>query len=76
MNNLKLKKIDLSKRDQCEHPDIRANKIYLVNYDGNWILGNFSREWYGWNFDWFGTAYAGLQLDCFKQIYELKTKLT
>jgi len=49
--SITLKKIDLSKRIVCEHPDIKSNKNYLVKYDGNFYTGRFYRVWYGWNFD-------------------------
>lgn len=31
-------------------PNIDPNKLYLVNYGGTWLLGMFSRHWFGWNF--------------------------
>jgi len=58
-----VRQIDLSKRDGCEHPDIKATWSYLVKVDGMWILGMFTREWYGWNFVWPVAAMCGYQID-------------
>ena len=70
-----LKKVDLSKANGCEHPDIDPNKkylvIYVVNNIDNEIIGTFNRQWYGWNFYWFGMSYAGLQLNSFDEIWEI-----
>jgi len=44
-----------------DHPDISSKKTYLVKIDGKFFLGKFSRQWYGWNFDDWGTS--GIQLD-------------
>lgn len=72
---IKLKKIDLSKRgkgeDTCRHPDINPTKCYIVKYDDAEMIGHFEEEWYGWNFDWFGSSYAGLQLDCLDEVWEI-----
>ena len=69
-----LKKIDLRKADECEHPDISSKKNYLVVYNGNKIIGKFSRVWYGWSFDYFWSAVAGIQLDSLTEIYEIYYK--
>lgn len=53
--------IDLSKRDGCEHPDIRPQQLYMAKFDGQWAVGYFGRQWYGWNFQ--GFYDAGAQLD-------------
>ena len=68
---IKLKKIDLSKRDDCNHPDISGKKQYLVAYDGKKIIGYFSKQWYGWTFNWFWSAVAGIQLDGLTEVYEI-----
>lgn len=75
---LKLKKIDLSKmgrkggnKEDCDHKGISANKTYMVKYEGEMLVGNFEREWYGWNFCWFGMTYCGLQLDCLDEVWEV-----
>ena len=58
---MKLKKINLNKCDEHNHPDIRVGRYYLAKIGGELFAGKFSREWYGLNFDgWYG---VGLQLD-------------
>lgn len=66
-----LTKIDLNKRDDCDHPDISAREQYLVKIGRGWFAGKFSRQWYGWNFDNWGTT--GIQLDSFqvKEIWRI-----
>jgi hypothetical protein len=71
IRTVKLRKIDLSKADGCKHPDIQRTKKYLVNYDGAEIIGDFDKQWYGWNFNWFGSCYAGLQLDALNEVWEI-----
>ncbi|MBI2045476.1 hypothetical protein HYT23_05435 [Candidatus Pacearchaeota archaeon] len=40
----RLKKIDLSKIVDCNHPDIEEEKnYYLAKIDGRWYAGTFSR---------------------------------
>lgn len=60
---LKFKKINLQKREGSNHPDISSKAEYLVIYDKKKIIGNFDKQWYGWNFNWFWSAIAGIQLD-------------
>lgn len=72
MNIKIIKQIDLTKRNGNKHDDIDASKNYFVNYDGNWIYGKFNKQWYGWSFGWFGMIYAGLKLDSFKEVWEVK----
>lgn len=66
-----LKKLDLSKREGCEHPDIKSTKQYLVKYDGSFYAGTFSRQWYGWNFNGIYGAGAQLDYDDWQEIYEI-----
>ena len=68
---ISLKKIDLSKRVECEHPDIKSDKFYLVKFDGKFYAGKFYRVWYGWNFSGIYDAGAQLNYDGFKEIYEI-----
>ncbi len=78
---VKLKKINLEKRcgnDNCDHPDIKKNKFYLAKLMGSeksyWVAGQFSKEWYGWNF---ASVYdAGLQLndDSWLELYEIQER--
>jgi len=56
------KELDLSLAVKHEHPDIKAGPQYLCQIDGKWFMGEFSREWYGWNFEgWLNDS--GLQFD-------------
>jgi hypothetical protein len=71
VRTMRLESIDLRKSKGCEHPDISSKKRYLVVYSGEEIIGTFDRQWYGWSFSWFGSAYAGLQLDSFDEVWEI-----
>ena len=60
----KVKKLDMSKANGHNHPDIKPNKgLYLCGFTGGygWHIGRFSKQWYGLNFD--GIYDAGLQFD-------------
>lgn len=61
MNNPTLIPIDLSKRDKCQHPDIKEDTQYLVLIEGKYYADTFTLQWYGWNFN--GVYDAGFQLD-------------
>jgi hypothetical protein len=71
----KLKKIDLNKREGCQHPDILSykHKQYLAYIDKDWCAGTFTLQWYGWNFRRNYDATCGVQLDDsgFKELYEI-----
>jgi len=71
---ISLKKIDLSKCNDCEHPDIKTSKSYLVKYDGNFYAGQFYRVWYGWNFNGIYPAGAQLSYDGWQEIYEISQR--
>jgi hypothetical protein len=61
--NLKLKELPLlgkenlpySQRlmteEEKKRKDIEKGKLYLVNYDGIWLIGRFTMVWYGWYFN-------------------------
>lgn len=57
----KLIPVDLSKVENCDHPDISTRKNYLAVIYGGYFSGKFSREWYGLSFNNWGTS--GIQLD-------------
>ena len=67
-----IKEVKLQKNN-CQNKEIKLGACYLVNYGGNWILGQFNKQWYGWNFNWFGTTYAGLQLNALSRVYEIES---
>ena len=48
---------------------IDPQKHYLAMIYGEWYLGKFHREWYGWSFDgWVNNSY---QLDSIEDLYEV-----
>lgn len=67
---MKLIPVDLSKRERCEHPDIKPKKWYLARCDdGALCAGRFYRVWYGWNLD--ARYDAGVQLDWITELWEI-----
>lgn len=52
-----------SSKDDRIDPDAQ----YLAKIYGTWYLGSFSEQWYGWNFDNWGTS--GMQLDSIEDLY-------
>jgi hypothetical protein len=47
-----LKRIDLSKQANCDHPDIKTYPTqYLAKIFGRWHAGSFTRQWFGLLFD-------------------------
>lgn len=63
------KRIDLKKADGCNHPDITERGRYRVKIYGQWHVGTFSRQWYGWSFDNWGTS--GIQLDSIQEVWKV-----
>ena len=60
---MRLVEIDLSKGDKHEHPDLKEDgTYYLVDWDGQLLIGRFGRQWYGLVFRWFWGA-TSLQFD-------------
>jgi len=70
----RLKKIDLSKIVECDHPDIKVGKNYLAKIYGEMHAGKFSRQWYGLNFE--AVYDAGIQLNSkgWQRLYEIVEK--
>ena len=73
---IELIELDMSKAREHEHPDISADKEYLILYDDDLFVGTFNRVWFGWNFNGW---HAPLQLDepgtnksDWQQIWEIK----
>ncbi|HXX93130.1 MAG TPA: hypothetical protein VEN81_05820 [Planctomycetota bacterium] len=62
-----LKKIPVGGSSESSHIDSR--KRYRVKIEGRWYEGSFSRQWFGWNFDGYGSS--GLQLNLIDEVYEL-----
>lgn len=61
-----LKKIVVGSSSESSH--ISTRKRYRVKIDGSWYEGNFSRQWFGWQFDGYGT---GIQLNLIDEVYEI-----
>jgi hypothetical protein len=59
----KLKRIDLTKGEGHNHPDIKTGKVYLARIGSTYHCGKFSKQWYGWNFDGWSHNSVGLQYD-------------
>lgn len=50
-NDMKLIELDLTRGDVHDHPEIKQKASYLARIHGEYFCGQFSRQWYGWNFD-------------------------
>jgi hypothetical protein len=44
---VKLKRLSLKKRRDCEHPEVNLRKLYLARTEFGWKVGRFNREHYG-----------------------------
>ena len=60
-----VKEIDLLLRKGCDHPHVFADykKQYLAKIAGRWVIGTFTRQWYGLNFRREYDVTCGHQLD-------------
>lgn len=76
----RLVKIDLTKGEGNNHPDIKTDGTnYLVRHRGTLHIGPFSKQWYGLNFDGWRHNPCGVQYDKpgtnasgFEQMWEIK----
>lgn len=66
-NQQKLKKIRITGSSECAH--ISSRKRYRVKIEGQWHQGQFSKQWFGWQFD--GVT-PGLQLNLIDEVYEIQ----
>jgi hypothetical protein len=48
---------------------IRSTRRYRVQIEGRWYEGTFSKEWFGWKFNEYGSS--GMQLNLIDQVIEL-----
>jgi hypothetical protein len=62
----KLKRIPVT--GSSESPHITPRKRYKVKIDGVWHEGQFSKQWFGWQFDGLDPA---VQLNLIDEVYEL-----
>ena len=67
MTETKLKKIPVGSSSESSHIDSR--KRYRVKIDGKWYEGSFSKQWFGWKFEGYGSS--GMQLNMIDQVYEI-----
>jgi hypothetical protein len=58
-------------KEQMKREDISPEKMYLVNYNGIWLIGRFGMQWYGWNFQP-NLGAMSIQIDFCIEIYEIK----
>lgn len=76
MEHMKLQLTHIEhQRSRFNHPvsakndNINNDATYLVQIHGRWHMGGFSEQWYGWNFQNWGTS--GIQLDLIDKVYEV-----
>jgi hypothetical protein len=67
MAETKLKKIPVGSSSESSHIDSR--KRYRVKIEGKWYEGSFSKQWFGWKFDNYGSS--GMQLNMIDQVFEI-----
>jgi hypothetical protein len=65
-NGRGLKKIVVGSSSESSH--ISTRKRYRVKIEGAWYEGGFSRQWFGWQFDGYG---SGIQLNLIDEVYEI-----
>jgi hypothetical protein len=63
----RLKKIPVGASGASSMIDYK--KRYRVRIDGRWYEGTFSRRWFGWNLEGYGTS--GIQLDLVDEVFEI-----
>lgn len=77
---IRLKRIDLSKAVECNHPAVRTDGTqYLCLIDGMFHAGTFTEVWFGLSFDnWFGGSLQfdepGTNASDWEAIWEIKIK--
>ena len=59
----KLVRLNMGLSQGSNHPDINSKDTYLCLIDGEYFVGRFSKQWYGWNFEGWINTEAGLQFD-------------
>jgi hypothetical protein len=70
MKTPKLTRIPLDGTDL--NNNIETHESYLCKIWGHWYAGRFSKQWYGWNFDNWGTS--GVQLQRVEEVYLIKVE--
>ena len=75
LDGIRLKRILLAHNHEsqsCRHDQVNADTIYLALIYGQWCLGSFSLQWYGWSFNNWGGA--GIQLNGIQILYATDLK--
>ena len=67
MKEYSLKPIPLT--ESSISPHIVTHKRYRVRIEGRWYEGSFSKQWFGWQFDEYGSS--GIQLNLIDEVYEI-----
>lgn len=67
MKHRRLKKIPVGSSSESCH--IKPRRTYRVRIARKWYEGAFSKRWFGWSFDGFGSS--GMQLNLIEQVYEV-----
>jgi hypothetical protein len=63
----KLKRIRVTGSSECTH--ISHRKRYRVKIEGTWHEGQFSKQWFGWQFD---GVDPGIQLNLIDEVFEIQ----
>jgi hypothetical protein len=63
----RLKRIPVGTSSESSHIDSR--KRYRVKIEGRWYEGSFSKQWFGWKFEGYGSS--GCQLNLVDEVYEI-----
>jgi hypothetical protein len=64
----KLRRIPVGGTSQSS--EIQSRKRYRVKIEGEWFEGQFSRQWFGWQFDGYRN---GIQLNLIDEVFEIES---
>lgn len=56
--------------EEMKRDDIKPTKLYLVCFNGIWLLGRFTMQWYGWFFNP-NLGSMGMQVNDLEAIFEV-----
>ena len=59
-----------TQRASCQDDRIDSQRSYMVQIGGGLYFGQFSKQWYGWNFNDWGCS--GYQLDMIERLWVMK----
>jgi len=63
-----LKRIPVGGSSESTH--LSPRKRYRVKIEGRWYEGQFSKQWFGWQFDGYQ---SGIQLNLIDEVFEIVT---